>query len=236
MSEAMALEVLAANVMGSRLNTAFTQTRVRLYGPEKGYTDLDAVAAAPVQKTLAITECKARGPARAVYKLHDYDGLSNAGYCKSLKESAQALFRPSNSWLSKSLQLGSDEAPWSGVERLELWLFANVYVDPEDQDSMNARLAAEIRKDLGDAIPARIAVHARVVSTLDLVLESFSVVERWVTDFDWGVRSGDPVFDAMRELVRYKHARVEQGGRGASPVVKAHFQRRVRQVLLGEPQ
>lgn len=234
MSEAMALEVLAANVLGSRLNTAFTQTRVRLMGATSGYTDLDAIAAAPLRRTLAVAECKAQGGARQVYKLDDYAGLTQGGYCKALRESAEALFRDTNSWLSPNLQFGETANAWSELDHLELWLFANVLVDPAQVQTINDRLTQEVIEALGDSRPAHVQVTAHVRSTLDLVLEGFEVIQRWVTEFDWGVRSGDPVLDALRELVRYRHAVVSGGGRGAKDVAREYFDTRVRTVLLGD--
>lgn len=234
MSEAMSLEVLAANVMGSELNTAFTKTRVRLMGPTAGYTDLDAVAAAPMKKTLAVAECKAQGRANQVFQITDYDGLTRSGYCLSLRESAEALFRPSNRWLSPNLQFGATEEAWSGLEHLELWLFANVMVADDQVEAINTRLAREINDALGASRPEHVHISTRVVSTLDLVLSGFEVVERWTTEFDWGVRSGDPVLDALRELVRYKHGYVTGGGTIARESARNRFRDRVRAVLLDE--
>ena len=234
MSEAMALETLAANVLGSKLNTALVKTRVRLMGPTAGYTDLDAVAAAPMRRTLAVAECKAQGSALQVYELNDYAGLSKDGYFKALQESAAAVFRGTNTWLSPHLQFGEASDPWSGLDRLELWLFANIYAEKAVLDAIGGRLAAEIGRSLGSDRPSHVQVVAHVVSTLDLVMDGFDIVERWVTEQGWGVRSGDPVLDALRELVRYKHAILTPGGRKGGAVVQNAFRERVRKSLLGE--
>ena len=234
MSEAMSLETLAASVMGSHLVTPLTKTRFRIYGPDRGYTDIDALAAAPLAKKLAIAECKAQSGPRVVYEIGDYDGLLNGGYTWSLLESARALFSAKNRWTSPYLQFGPDDAPWSGLEELELWLYANIIVDRDAADAVDARLTAEILAEGIPGLPAGVTVTARARSTLDLVLEGFSTVERWVIDAAWGARSGDPVLDALRELIRYKHAIVSDGGHGASARGRAQYRQAIKQALLDE--
>lgn len=234
MSEAMGLETLAANVLGSRLNTPLTKTRTRLYGRERGYSDLDALAAAPSVGRLAIGECKAQNGARQVYWLRSDRPLLGQKYTWDLVKGARNLFRERNRWASPYLQFGCEGAEWSQLHDLELWLFANVFIDTGEADALDKRLTEEIQATAIQGLPEHVVVTAHVRSTLDLVLMGFETMQRWVTVDHWGARSGDPVLDALRELVRYKHASVSGGGSGTEPRqrVMSHYAAAISRVLL----
>ncbi len=235
MSEAMALETLASKVLGAHLSTAFTCTRLRLLADKKGYTDLDALACAPLTGHLAVAECKAQGPAVKVYHIADAHGLTSGGYLSSLRGSGEALLLDKNSWASERLQLGPRERPWEKLRHLELWLCANVYIAPEAVAAVEERLSAELHAALAPRLPAGVKVSGRIRSTLDLILDAFTVQQRLVMEYRWGVRSGDPTLDILRELVRYRNARDHDGDTGSDAVVQQHFHQRITDVLLGDP-
>ena len=67
MSEEMAIESLAVEWLAARLNTETKHVRFKLYGPNRGYPDIDAIASNSDKGILAIAECKVQGPITVVF-------------------------------------------------------------------------------------------------------------------------------------------------------------------------
>lgn len=229
MQEQMALEGLIVEWLGTRLNTALKQVRYRLFRPSNhSYSDLDAVASSPIKGTLAIAESKLQGPARAVYAVNSRSPILTgqlSGYAPSLKEGALAIFAKHNEWVSPDLQMGEHDRPWRKLRHLELWLVANVFYDPGDRDAVDARFTDELRTnpELVAALPQNVTLSAYIRSTIDVIIAAFEQVESTVVTETWGARFGHSQLDLLREIVRYKHAQVANGGMGRSAACIATF-------------
>ena len=107
-------------------------------------------------------------------------------YTNALLKSARNLFSADNTWWSPPLQMGPAAAPWSRLKTLELWLIANVHIDPADQAAVDARFTNEIRAAGISGLPQGVTVRAHIRSTLDVILEMYDQVEKWVNQYHWG--------------------------------------------------
>jgi sugar lactone lactonase YvrE len=75
MSEEMAIESLAVEWLAARLNTETKHVRFKLYGPNRGYPDIDAIASNSDKGILAIAECKVQGPVTVVFSYSADDSI-----------------------------------------------------------------------------------------------------------------------------------------------------------------
>lgn len=233
MSDSMAIENLAEAFLRTRATTVATGTRFKLLTAANSYSDLDAFASVPETGTLHLAECKAQGTATQVYAFSSDYPVLGPGYTEDTLRGALNLFAEKNRWASSYLQLGGAAEPWSRLQNLELWLVANVMVAPADRAAVDDRFTREIQAHGIPGLPAGVRVQAHVVSTLDVFLEVLKSVEASVVRDGWGGRAGDPQLDLMRELVRYKHAFVSGGGRGASAACTEYFRSAMRAFLEG---
>lgn len=183
----MGLESLVSAVW--RLEGFLTAVRhpVRVKG---GYSDIDVVGIR--ERTLRVAECKARGPALRVNVERNRGGWSRR-WDASLANLALLLEgeqRPK--WLQPSGRIVS----------LEYHLIGNVwFANPDDRIRAEARLRAAVQKCVPRSIRGRCGV--RVCSSAELIIDAIKHLRRLVVEDDWGKRTGDPVLDVLRELVRY---------------------------------
>lgn len=200
--EAMAVESIVSSLW--ELDGFLTRTRypVKVDG---GYSDIDVVGV-DAAGAVRLAECKVRGPARAVYVITG--GIEDwlGGWASALDNIAR-LWEEHPGWLPGRKDVAS----------LEFTFYANVWL-PTDE----ARAAAdsEFTRMVRDRCPRsfRSKATGRVVCTRDLVLAVIEGVRRRVVDDRHGKRFGNPVLDAVRELVRYSHPRPHGGGRIGSRI------------------
>lgn len=197
--EAMALESLVASAW--RLDGFLTVVRhpVRV---ERAYSDVDVVGVR-ADGTVRIAECKAYGPARVVYVDRHGRGWSSW----ALKEVA----------LSNLARLWGKEKPeWlpalRDVKAVKFHLVGNVWFPNKDaRRNAEKHLTATVRRQLPKCL--RRKAQGFVTSSLDVLLETVASLRGNIVEEGWGKRFGDPLLDALRELVRYAHAQPQEGGR-----------------------
>jgi hypothetical protein len=194
--EAMALESMVGSVW--RIDGFLTVLRhpVRVEG---GYTDIDVVGVR-ADGTVRIAECKARGPARHIYV--ESDTMQWSTWWDDAMNSPRLLWDDPPAWLPGI----------KDVSELEYYLIGNVWFSDEAiRISSEQRLEMEFRKRLPHGLKGRSSAH--IHSSIDLLLEAIRKVREQVVENGWGKRYGDPLLDAIRELVRYSHPAPAGGGR-----------------------
>jgi hypothetical protein len=208
--EAMALESLVASAW--KLDGFLSVVRHPIRVPS-GYSDIDVIGIR-ADGQIRLAECKVRGPARRVNvespskawtALWD-DALLNAG----------RIWKTPPPWLA---------AP-TDVSRLEFHLVGNVWFRSQsEREHAEARLTSELRRQLPAGL--RENAVARVFSSVELLMRAIRQVRAEVVEKRWGRRYGDPLLDALRELVRYAHP-LPTGAHG----VKSAIQATVREDLI----
>lgn len=202
--EAMALESLVASVWRLEGFLAVARHPVRV---TRGYSDVDVIGTRG-DGAVRIAECKARGPARLV----NVDDAGQGWTC----------------WWDGSLnnlgRLWTDRPPWlpdiPNVTSLEFHLVGNVWFSsPKSRMLAEKRLARAARQVLPRAL--RTKATAVVRPSVELVMDAIRIVQREVVVDGWGKRYGDPLLDAIRELVRYAHPCASGGGRTSSAISAA---------------
>lgn len=195
--EAMAAESLVATAW--ELEGFLTKVRwpIRVDG---GYSDVDVIGvnAAPVAR---LAECKVRGPARAVYVV-DADFESWLGDWAKCIENMERLWAQRPDWLPTP----------NATSRVEMWFCGNVWFrDQETMATAEARFSELVRARCPRGLEHKAV--GRIVSTRDLLVSVVSGVRNRVVEDGHGKRFGNPLLDAMRELIRYTSPQPHGGGR-----------------------
>ncbi|MBI5480307.1 MAG: hypothetical protein HY906_15695 [Deltaproteobacteria bacterium] len=194
--EAMALESLVASVWRQEGFLTVVRHAIRVEG---GYSDVDVVGVR-ADGVVRVGECKARGAARSV----NVD-VGRRGW---------------SSWWDASLRnltrLWDDRPPWlpavSAVSRLEFHLVGNVWFrSAGERQAADARLTKAMKTHVSARLKRKSV--AKISPSVDLVIKAISSVRNDVVDEAWGKRFGDPLLDAVRELVRYLNPMPAGAGR-----------------------
>jgi len=207
--EPMALERLVARRW--ELDDFFTRLRTPVMLPSGQTSDIDVIGV-DADGYVRIAECKVRGPSRWVgVPSGDFtEWLDDRGWLNSI-ENLSRLWTTGTppAWLPFRRQ----------TTRVEFWLVANVWFPSDDARRQAERsLTRTIRGIAPHGLKAR--TEARVVSTLDVVLETLEVIVQRSGE-DWGRRYGDPALDVLRELARYSNPRPGGGGRIGSAIANS---------------
>lgn len=215
--EAMALESLVASVWKLEGFLSVVRHPIRVTG---GYSDIDTLGIR-ADGCVRMAECKVRGPARCVYV--DGDTFAWSGrWDDSLENVARIWDSP---------------PPWLPIPEkttcLEFHLVGNVwFVNPADRGNAQARLTDLLRPKVPKVLRNR--VSARVFSSAELLTKAIRGVRANVVDDKWGKRYGDPLLDALRELVRYTNPRIK-GARGLSSEIGRSTREDLFEALSGQP-
>jgi len=198
--EAMALESLVASTWRLEGFLAVTRHPVRV---QSGYSDVDVIGVRGAE--VRVAECKARGGAQRV-NVDDATGWST--WWDASIDNLDRIWQDAPRWLPK--------APT--VTSLEFHLVGNVwYEDEMSHAKANARLTRAVRERLPKEMHP--VAQGYVTPSIDLLLHAAKVVREQVVTDGWGKRYGDPLLDAVRELVRFAHPRPAGGGRAARSAI-----------------
>lgn len=201
--EAMAVESLVSAVW--RLEDYLTVVRhpVRVAG---GYSDVDVVGV-KADRCVRVAECKARGPARRV----------------NVESATHKWSQRWNDSLANIPRLFGDDRPqWlpriEDVTTIEFHLVGNIWFpNTSERDAAEEQLSAALASAMQPLRSVRTV--ARIFSTADCVMRAIAGVRNEVVNEKWGKRYGDPILDAVRELVRYANPRVA-GARGMAKQIQ----------------
>lgn len=186
--EAMAVESLVASVW--RLDGFLAVVRHALRVPG-GYSDVD-VLGVRADGAVRIGECKVRGPAQVVNV--ELDGHSWSSTWDDSLANLSRLWDQKPAWLPAL----------KDVSRVEFHLVGNAwFVNESARREAEARLTTAVRAALPHGLKGK--ARAVVRPTVELLLEATRRVREEVVDNGWGKRYGDPLLDALRELIRYAH-------------------------------
>jgi hypothetical protein len=210
--EAMALESLVASVW--RLDGFLSVTRHPVW-VDRGYSDIDVVGVRG-DGVVRVAECKARGSALQVFV-----------------ESRDPQW---SSWWDNALEniprLWSDEQrpAWlpamTDVKLIEYHLVGNIwFVEDAARCRSESRLDALVQTKLPPEFTGK--TKAVITPSIQLLLAAIAGVRKEVVEKGWGKRYGDPLLDAIRELVRYTHPWPSGGGR-----IGTRIKEQVRRELL----
>lgn len=234
MSESMAIESLLSKFLAAKLETAACGTRLPIYtgGGTNHTTDLDAWATASRRGVLAVGQCKVQGPATAVWKREPVEGLLDGNYESSTLAMVRALFSADNHQVSEDLSFSTtQEEPWAGLERIEIWLVANLYVAPADQGALDDQFSTDLGQVLAGSLPREgIEVVGYIRPTASIVLEALRQVDHDVTN-GRGRRFGDEQLDILREIIRYHRATGRGGGHGLSAEIRDWLKDQIRDIF-----
>lgn len=226
MSEEMAIESLAVEWLAARLNTQTKRTRFKLYGANRGYSDIDAIASSSNKGILAMAECKVQGPATAVFPYSPENSiLDDESYCSSMLQKARTLFLSKNKWVSESFQMGPTKSAWNKLRILELWLIANIFIPANQQKQVDNKLTEEITSTGIKGLPQNVEIKVFMRSTIQIILDMYRIVEKWILVNRWGPRFGHAQLDLLREIARYKSAR-------AKPC-RDYYRKEMKKILIG---
>lgn len=195
--EPMAAEFLVSTAW--ELDGFLTRIRwpIRVHG---GYSDIDVVgvnAAAVVR----LAECKVRGPARAVY-------VVDGDFVDWLEDWVKCLENVARLWDEKPGWLPSP----SQTSRVEMWYCGNIWFRTDAaRRKAETRFTEVLRSECPHGLKGK--AFGRIVTTGDLVVAAVSEVRKRIVDDAHGKRFGNPVLDAVRELIRYSNPRPRDGGR-----------------------
>ena len=194
--EAMAIESLVASVWKLEGFLSVTRYPVRV---RSGYSDIDILGLRG-DGLVRVGECKVRGPARRV-EIEDSSLRWTQQWDDSLKNIGHIWKSPPRWFPSLETLTG-----------LEYHLVGNVWFpDEATRIAAQDRLTAVVQSHLPSAFQSRASAH--VFSSAELVSNAIRKVRIEVVEENWGKRYGDPLLDALRELVRYAHPR-PRGSRG----------------------
>ena len=214
--EAMALETLVASVWKLEGFLSVTRHPVRVTG---GYSDIDIVGIR-ADGSVRMAECKARGPARCV----NVEAVSHGWSC----DWDDSLANVARVWNSPP--------PWlplaAKTKMLEFHLVGNVWFPSKDtRDRAETRLTQALRQHVPRALRSR--ARARVFSSAELFTSAIRRVRTDIVDDKWGKRYGDPLLDALRELVRYAHPE-PKGARGMRNAIQEGIRSDLLSALFGD--
>ena len=228
MSEEMAIESLAVEWLAARLNTETKHTRFKLYAANRGYSDIDAMVSSSNEGILAIAECKVQGSATAVFPYSANNSiLDDESYCSSMLQKARTLFLTKNKWVSESFQMGPAKSAWNKLRTLEIWLIGNIFVAPDQQKEVDEKLTGEITSAGIKGLPPNVEVNAFIRSTIQIILEMYRIVEKWILEDSWGPRFGHAQLDLLREIVRYKNA-------SGAKHCRDHYRKEMKKILTAK--
>lgn len=214
--EAMALESLVASVWRLEGFLAVVRHPVRV---NRGYSDVDVIGVRS-DGAVRIAECKARGPARRV-NVDDGEGWSQ--WWDDSLDNLGRLWATRPAWLPK---IGD-------VSSLEFHLVGNVWFrTPSSKARAESRLTRAARAHLPRAL--RRTARAFVKPSIELVINAVAMVRDEILT-GRGKRYGDPLLDALRELVRYARPRPAGGGQGLGTTITAAVQAELRRALFDRP-
>ncbi len=200
--EAMALESLVASVWRQEGFLTILRHPLRV---TRGYSDID-VAGVRADGVVRIGECKARGPAQRVFVDNGRRGWSR-WWDASLKNLG-LLWKDNPEWLLKTQAISS----------VEFHLVGNVWFPNEaGKRRAEARLVRKVRSQLPRTL--RRSARAIVTPSIDLFVATLATVHRDVVELKWGKRYGDPLLDAVRELVRYLYPAPAGGVRSPKAII-----------------
>jgi len=195
--EAMAVESLVASSW--KLDDFLVAIRhpVRV---ARGYSDIDVLG---VQGGGAVrfAECKVRGPARRV----NVEGSSRrwAERWDDSLDNVGRIWEARPGWLPLPHE----------VTVLEYQLVGNVWFS---DDCVRRGTEARLAQALRDRLPASLRPKARatIESSFEVLTRVIRRVREKTVGDRWGRRFGDPLLDAVRELIRYAHP-LPSGAKGA---------------------
>ncbi len=198
--EVMAVEALLEAWLIQRNYITFT--RFPLWRTN-GYSDIDVLGVKHTEATIHLGECKVRGGAGQVFVAtadpgYRHDFIKHwLGSWDSCTPNLHHLFDPSgkNDWIFDRIHL-----PKSDIKRIEVTFCGNVWVEPDEHDTVNQWFSEDLER-LCVGLPPGIEYSAQIVPTSDVVLDLLAYV-RDVRPV-WGKRLGDPVLDTFRELWRF---------------------------------
>jgi hypothetical protein len=214
--EEMALESLVASVWKLEGYLTVIRHPIRVTG---GYSDIDVLGLRG-GGYVRLAECKARGPARAVnieggqntWTAQWDDSLANAG----------RIWESPPPWLPLA-----DE-----VTSLEFHLVGNVwFVDDSAQQRAESRLTRALREQLPRRLRRRAV--ALVSPSAKLLTKAMHQVRQEIVSQKWGRRYGDPLLDALRELVRYAHP-LPAGARGVRRSIRGELRDDLLSAIFGD--
>jgi len=215
--EAMAVESLVASVW--RLDGFLAVVRHALRTP-RGYSDVDVVGVR-ADGAVRVGECKVRGAARLVNVETEGSGWSS--WWDGTLANLSRLWDQKPAWLPAIAQVSS----------FEFHLVGNVwFVDEDARHDAEARLLAAVRSELPHGLKGK--ARAVVKPTVDLLFEATRRVREEVVDNGWGRRYGDPLLDALRELIRFAHAQ-PSGARKAGSAIRDEVRRELLLAIFGDP-
>ncbi len=193
--EAMALESLVASVWRLDGFLAITRHPIRV---KRGYSDLDVVGVR-ADGAVRVGECKATGQPRIIY-------VESAPVWTTWGDKALAniarLWQQRPAWLPTQRQ----------VKSVGFHLVGNVwFANPTDRFKCETRLTGAMKAELPTALKTK--ARAIVTPSIDLLFRAIQSVRKEVVEKAWGKRYGDPLLDALRELVRYTHPQPVWAGR-----------------------
>jgi hypothetical protein len=208
----MALESLVASVW--RLEGFLSVVRHPLKVPG-GFTDVDVLAVCG--GIVRVAECKATGPARCVYA----DGAEWASWWWDRSSAHLArLWEQGPPWLPRVSQ----------VTGVEYYLVGNVwFAAPSVRQHVERDLADRVRAGL----PKRLRGKGRAVvsPSVELLFNAVRRVRAEIVEQGWGKRYGDPLLDALRELIRYTHP---QGAGQIAKRIRDETRQKLLAAVLGE--
>lgn len=214
--EAMAVESLVASVW--RLDGFLAVTRHALR-TERGYTDVD-VLGVRADGTVRVGECKVRGPARLVNV--ESEGPRWSSWWDDALANLPRLWDQKPAWFPAI----------ADVSTVEFHLVGNVWFAEE-----SARRDAELRlfSMMKSVLPHGLKTKARVSvkPTVELLLEATRRVREEVVHNGWGKRYGDPLLDALRELIRFAHPH-PSGARGVGPSIRDEVRKELLAAVFGD--
>jgi hypothetical protein len=205
--EAMAVEALVASSW--TLDGFLAKTRVPVFLGQ-GYTDIDVVGVR-ADREVRLAECKVPWGASFVSVVKDETARKFAsdwlGTWATHIENIGKLWDDRPLWLPKKTE----------VSRLTFCFYGNIWFPSDEEHAAAERsLTALVRSRCPRGLN-RQAV-ATVSSTRDLLFGVLRGVRREILDHGYGKRFGDPVLDALRELVRYAHPAPHGGGQVAGEI------------------
>lgn len=214
--EAMALESLVAAVW--RLDDCLTVVRHPI-AVTRGYSDIDVVGIRA--DGLRVAECKARGPARRVnvesstraWSQWWDDSLKNVGIL--LNEAQRPAWLPPNEMLKS----------------VEFHLVGNIwFVEHADRQAAEQRLGSALDKELPAGLKGKCRAH--ISPSGEFLTEAIRKMRENIVDEHWGKRTGDPLLDALRELIRYANP-APAGARGVGATIRERTREQLLAALFG---
>jgi len=205
----MAVELLVARLW--EFDGYLTTTRWPVRCPDRGYSDVDVVGSC-AGGHVRLAECKVRYAAQAVLVVDADTAIEFEtwmGTWRNCLDNVPRLVESAPAWLPARRDLSD----------LQFWFCANIWFA---DSTAHATAEAELTRMLRDKCPwgTKGKTVARIVSTREVLLEVIKRVRGDVVDDKWGRRYGDPLLDAVRELVRYSCPKALGGGRVGQEIAR----------------